>query len=434
MIAEFFAPGHPGFGAFDINERDHWSYNRAMKTSKPISSVNSPLGPWSAEDFIQSCWQQVPLLIPAAMPAISALINKQDLIDIACDPDAEARLIIANQKQTDWQCQQGPFKIKEFKALSSKDRSKQPWTLLVQAVDQWIPEVADLLKHFAFLPRWRLDDVMISYATEGGGVGPHFDHYDVFLIQASGTRRWQIGQRCDDKSPLRIHPTMKLLKHFNPGAAYDVSAGDMLYIPAGIAHWGTATSDDCITVSIGFRAASHGELIQMALNKIASALPESQRYRDSDAAMDADPFCINHHTGEPLYEMFKKLDAGQIKKALIQALGEYATESRYPDHIYVEETAEKILTLKRFNNLLNKHKALVIKHHPASRFAYHPLSKKDAELYVDGETHVTSLKLARAICYSGGHSAAISADLLANEESKLFLLTLINQGSLRVAL
>jgi len=386
-----------------------------MKNSK------HPLGPWSTEDFIRSCWQQEPLLIPAAMTDIQSLVSKQDLISIACQPEAEARLITGNPKQSDWQCQQGPFKSTTFKSLSAKTGTKKNWTLLVQAVDQWMPEVATLLQRFDFLPRWRLDDIMISYATEGGGVGPHFDQYDVFLIQLSGTRHWQIGQRCDDQTPLRAHPDMKLLQQFKKVTSYEVQAGDLLYIPSGVAHWGTATSDDCITVSVGFRAASQGELLQMALHHIAHQLPDSLRYRDTEESMDKDPFCINDHAAREAQQFFKNLDAEQIKSALTQALGEYATEPRYPDYIVAEST----LTLKKLARLLQNKKIVALEHHYASRFAWHPLDNKRAELYVDGETHRTSLKLAKAICHS-----AVDTRLLKNDTDQHLFLLLVNQGSL----
>ena len=383
-----------------------------MKTHK------HPLGAWSSQDFIRSCWQQEPLFIPAAMKDLRFLVRKQDLIDIACKPDADARVVIANARQTDWQCQHGPFKPKYFKMFSKKNG-----TLLVQAVDQWIPAVADALQYFAFLPRWRLDDVMISYATIGGGVGPHFDQYDVFLIQLSGTRRWKMGPRCDDGTALRDHPDLKLLKRFKTLKTIDAEPGDLLYIPPGVAHWGTATSDDCVTMSVGFRAASQGELLQLALHHVARALPESLRYRDSEEAMDADPFCINHHAARQLQEYVKQIDADMIQRALTQALGEYATEPRYPDHIIAAST----LTPRKLERLLQRSTPLVVKHHRASRFAWHPLDHKRAALYVDGETHLTNPKLAKAICHG-----CVPASCLQKAADKHLFLLLVNQGSLIV--
>src|SRR5690606_2454253 len=183
--------------------------------------------------------------------------------------ECESRLVLRQGQKNQWQVEPGPFTVKRLKQLPPSG-----WTILVQAVDQWIPEVAALLKQFEFLPRWRLDDIMISLASDGGGVGPHFDYYDVFLLQASGQRRWQIGQLCDEHSPLRAQADLRLLKSFVSREEFVLETGDMLYIPAGIAHWGTAIGDDCITISIGFRAASQRELIQVALEKLANDASE----------------------------------------------------------------------------------------------------------------------------------------------------------------
>jgi 50S ribosomal protein L16 3-hydroxylase len=373
------------------------------------------LGSWSVEDFIRSCWQKEPLLIPAALPEVQGLLDKKDLLALACQRDADARLICTDSKEKDWRCEQGPFKASHFKQGHFKSLAGTHWTLLVQAVDQYLPAVAELLPHFDFLPRWRLDDIMVSYATVGGGVGPHFDYYDVFLLQASGTRRWQLGQRCDHHSPLRDHQDMKLLKQFKQQATYDLGTGDMLYIPAGVAHWGTATSDDCITISIGFRAASQRELIQMALDKIARHLPESERYRDTVDAIDSDPFCINRHAVDNIQQFWQQLDAEKIKESLAQAFGEYSTEPRNPDHIHNDKTF----------TTLHLAKLPRLQHNPASRFAYRALDSKKAELYVDGETHPTSLQLAQAICH-----LKLTPSLLKTQADKQLLLTLLNQGSL----
>jgi 50S ribosomal protein L16 3-hydroxylase len=368
------------------------------------------LGNLPVREFIRRYWQQEPLFIPAALPQVQGLVTKKQLLALASAPEPESRLIAADRQQKHWRCEQGPFKDAFFKSLPASH-----WTLLVQAVDQHVPAVADLLCHFDFLPRWRLDDIMVSYATEGGGVGPHFDYYDVFLLQASGTRCWQLGQRCDDQSSLRDHPDMKLLKQFKQHTRFDVSAGDILYIPAGVAHWGTATSDHCITISIGFRAASQRELLQMALDKIASALPESRRYRDTQAAIDVDPFCINRHAVDNVEAWWKNIDAKMAGQALAQALGEYATEPRYPDRID-SDTFFKTLYLKKLSRL---------QHNTASRFAYSVINSQKAELYVDGETHHTSLKLARAICH-----LQITPALLKQKIDRQLVLALLNQGSL----
>ncbi|HSC76018.1 MAG TPA: cupin domain-containing protein [Pseudomonadales bacterium] len=371
---------------------------------------------FNAQQFIEQVWQQQPLLIKAALPEVAGIIDGDDLAGIACEAEGEARLIVSNAEQTDWQCEQGPFTAKRFTKLPASH-----WTLLVQSVDQWIPEIQALLAHFDFLPRWRLDDIMISYATNGGGVGPHFDYYDVFLLQASGKRRWQVGQRCDENSPLRDNEKIKLLQEFHAEQDYTLSTGDMLYLPAGVAHWGTAVGDDCITISIGFRAASHKEIVQAALENIAETLPNNQRYRDTQTSIDNDAFHINNSAVDNLMAIWKTLSEDDVRTALVQALGELATEPRNADR----EEPEKTLDEKQLVKKLAAKNGLAVEHHPASRFAWHRLDDENADLYVDGGMLCTTPALAQAICHGRITKEACNSDY-----DRELLLALLNQGSL----
>jgi len=373
------------------------------------------LGKLSKEKFIQNCWQQKPVLIPAAYPSAGELINRQDLLAMACAAECESRLVLHHHKQQ-WQAEQGPFTAKRLKHLPASG-----WTILVQAVDQWMPEVAELLKQFDFLPHWRLDDIMISFATDGGGVGPHFDYYDVFLLQASGQRRWQIGQHCDEHSPLRPQTDLRLLKTFQSKQEYVLQAGDMLYIPAGVAHWGTAVGDDCITVSVGFRATSQRELIQIALEKLASCAAEHLRYRDTPAAMDKDPYCINDAAVRIAQQLWDAISEQERQNVFAQALGVQATEPRYPDHVL---PPPKLYTEKRLLVLLAKPCKLI--HSVASRFAYRRLDTRGAELFVNGEIYSCSLSFAKTICQQ-----KILPKNLASQELSV-LLELLNQGCLSI--
>ena len=376
----------------------------------------SLLGGLTPQQFIDTVWQQQPLLVRNALPAIGGIIDGNDLAGIACEPDGEARLVITDPQQTDWQCEHGPFRAARFKKLPASH-----WTLLVQSVDQWIPEIGALLEHFSFLPRWRLDDIMISYATDGGGVGPHFDYYDVFLLQASGQRRWQVGQRCDEQSPLRNNPQLKLLRDFEQCADYTLATGDMLYLPAGVAHWGTAVGDDCITISVGFRAGSHRELLQAAVETLADTLPANARYRDTPAAIDPDPYRINDAAIDQLVTLWQSLPAEAIRSALAQALGEFATAPRYeqripPDDVPDDQALARALASKR---------GLAVSHNPGSRFAWRPLDAAQAELFVDGGMLCTTPALARAVCH--GHITAADCP---DAGGRALLLALLERGSL----
>lgn len=385
-------------------------------TYRLATMSSSLLGALTPQQFIETVWQQQPLLVRGALPAVAGIIDGDDLCGIACEEDGEARLVITDAQQQDWQCEQGPFKAKRFRTLPSSH-----WTLLVQSVDQWIPEIAALLEHFHFLPRWRLDDIMISYATEGGGVGPHFDYYDVFLIQASGQRRWQVGQHCDELSPLRPNTQLKLLQDFHTAADYTLAAGDMLYLPAGVAHWGTAVGDDCITISVGFRAASHREIIQAALDNLADTLPANARYRDTAAAIDRDPYRINEAAIDNLVTLWQTLSPEAIRTALAQALGEFATVPRYEQRIAPEDAPDG----KQLAKKLAAKNGLAVQHHPGSRFAWRLLADGTAELFVDGGLLCCSATLAQAVC-RGRITAADCNDA----QDREILLALLERDSL----
>lgn len=375
------------------------------------------LGKLPKEKFIRQYWQQKALLIPAAYPQAGTLIGPQDLLAMACAAECESRLVLWNGQRKRWQSEQGPFTAKRLKQLPATG-----WTILVQAVDQWIPEVAALLQEFDFLPRWRLDDIMISFARDGGGVGPHFDYYDVFLLQASGQRRWQIGQPCDETSPLRPQSDLRLLKQFETKQDHLLQTGDMLYIPAGLAHWGTAVGDDCITISIGFRAASQRELIQLALEKLASHGADHVRYRDTEDGIDADPYCINQAALRNLQQLWQAVSEQEREQAFAQALGIQATEPRYPEHI---EPPAKRMSAKALWARIQREGTLPLLHPAACRFAYRPLAKHRAELYVNGECYETSLALAKGIC----HGKVIPK----TESEMALLLLLLNQGCLQMS-
>ena len=172
-----------------------------------------------------------------------------------------------------WSLRHGPFTEQDFLNLPEQD-----WTLLVQAVDLWVPQVQQLQDRFEFLPRWRMDDVMVSFACPGGSVGPHFDQYDVFLLQVEGTRRWQIGGHCDGNTPLKADCPMRVLECFSSRQEWLLEPGDMLYLPPGIAHWGVAESE-CLTYSIGFRSPSIADLLgDLAVELMAQGY--DAHYRD----------------------------------------------------------------------------------------------------------------------------------------------------------
>ncbi|MDG2394714.1 cupin domain-containing protein [Candidatus Thioglobus sp.] len=212
-------------------------------------------GKISQQEFLANYWQKKPLLIKQAIPNFISPIEPDDLAGLSLEEEFESRLITGAIDNQQWTLTNGPFSESDFLNLPEKD-----WTLLVQGVDRFIPEVEALINHFDFIPRWRFDDVMISYATQGGSVGPHFDFYDVFLLQGSGRRRWQLSSNnCNIDNYLENVP-LRIMNQFTPDQEFDVEPGDVLYVPPKVAHHGMSLSDDCTTLSFGYRSYSAKEM------------------------------------------------------------------------------------------------------------------------------------------------------------------------------
>ncbi|MCA8314923.1 cupin domain-containing protein [Burkholderia multivorans] len=227
------------------------------------------LGGLTPAQFMRRYWQKKPLLIRQAMPGVKPPVTRDALFDLAADYDAESRLITHFRNK--WQLAHGPFEPGSLPAVT-----RDAWTLLVQGLDLHVDAARALLDRFRFIPDARLDDLMISYATNGGGVGPHFDSYDVFLLQVEGRRRWRIGAQQD--LSLQAGVPLKILANFEPTDEWVLEPGDMLYLPPHIAHDGVADGE-CMTCSIGFRAPSAGELGAQFLYYLA----ERGGLRDSGA-------------------------------------------------------------------------------------------------------------------------------------------------------
>ncbi|WP_312319142.1 cupin domain-containing protein [Stenotrophomonas sp.] len=261
------------------------------KTKTPVIEVQArpglPLG-MPAATFLRDYWQKRPLLIRQAFPDFQTPVQPEDLAGLACEETALARLISHDRANDGWSVRTGPFQEEDFPGMPDHD-----WTLLVQDVDKWDPDVRALIQHFDFLPRWRMDDVMISFAATGGSVGAHVDQYDVFLLQAYGHRRWQIdaSESINGKRPpldFRDDVDIKLLKRFKVTHDWVLAPGDMLYLPPNVPHNGVA-EDPCLTFSFGMRAPASAELISDYLDTLIMDASEDIRYQDPDLTVPADP-------------------------------------------------------------------------------------------------------------------------------------------------
>lgn len=274
------------------------------------------LGGLSPRNFLRDYWQKKPLLVRGALPGFPGLLTRGDLIELACRDDAQSRLII--QKNGKWQVRHGPFALRSFSRLPKKQ-----WTLLVQDVNHFLPTARELLLKFNFIPHSRLDDLMVSYAPSEGGVGPHFDSYDVFLLQGMGRRVWQISAQ-RDKGLVEDAP-VKILRDFRAEQEWVLEPGDMLYLPPGYAHNGVA-KDNCMTYSIGFRAPSYQELATQFLVYLQDHAAFEGMYRDPDIALRSHPGRIGSDLVDQAGAALNKIKWGRTD--IEHFIGTYLTEPK----------------------------------------------------------------------------------------------------------
>lgn len=286
-----------------------------MDVSLPLAL----LGGLSPQRFMQRHWQKKPLLVRQAVPGLQPLLDRAELFGLASRDGVQSRLIIQDGER--WRLRNGPFARRALPALTQRQ-----WTLLVQGVDLHDDRAHDLLSRFRFVPDARLDDLMISFATDGGGVGPHFDSYDVFLLQVHGRRRWRIGRQKD--LSLRDDLPLKILEHFEPEEEWLLEPGDMLYLPPRWAHDGIAEGE-CMTCSIGFRAPAQGELARELLQRIADDIEAPALYRDPSQPATGRPAQLPAElTAFAADAVRAEVERALKGDALALALGEYLTEPK----------------------------------------------------------------------------------------------------------
>ncbi|MDH4582589.1 cupin domain-containing protein [Pseudomonas sp. BN415] len=377
------------------------------------------LGGLSARDFLRDYWQKKPLLIRQAIPGFESPISPDELAGLSLEEEVESRLVLEHGERP-WELRRGPFAEDAYQNLPERD-----WTLLVQAVDQFVPEVAELLENFRFLPSWRIDDVMISFAAPGGGVGPHFDNYDVFLLQGHGRRRWKIGQMCDAESALLPHADLRILADFQQTDEWVLEPGDMLYLPPRLAHFGIA-EDDCMTYSVGFRAPSAAEVLTHFTDFLAQFLPDEERYSDAGAAPVSDPHEIQRDALDRLKSLLTEHMSDE--RLLLTWFGQFMTEPRYPELLAGAEVEED-----DFLGAIEDGAVLV--RNPSARLAW---SEVDIGLvlFASGQSRLlpASLRdLLKLICAAEALHLENLGQWLADDEGRKLLLELVKQGSLEFA-
>lgn len=316
--------------------------------------MNTPLqllNNLTRSEFLAEYWQKKPLLIKNAIPNFEGLLSPEELAGLACEDDVQSRIV--EYIKGKWHAHHGPFDAADFAKLPDQPSKEHHWTLLVQSVNHYLPEACSLLQQFNFIPHARLDDLMVSYAPDGGGVGPHFDSYDVFLLQGQGKRLWRISEQSDltlvEGAPLRI------LKNFDTMQEWVLEAGDMLYLPPHLAHWGIAISDgdkDCMTYSIGFRAPKNQELATEFLGFMQDKFNQEQImldgiYQDADLTLQKHPAEIGKKMINAVSENLQKIK--WTDEIVSEFIGTYLSEPK-PDVVF---DGNKKISLRTFSEKLS---------------------------------------------------------------------------------
>ncbi|MFK3942652.1 JmjC domain-containing protein [Pseudomonas monteilii] len=377
------------------------------------------LGGLTAREFLRDYWQKKPLLVRKAFTDFESPIDADELAGLALEEEVESRLVL-EQGERPWELRRGPFTEETFAELPARD-----WTLLVQAVDQFVPEVAELLEHFRFLPSWRIDDVMISFAAPGGSVGPHFDNYDVFLLQGMGKRNWKVGQVCDSNSPLIPHADLRILADFEQSDEWTLEPGDMLYLPPRLAHYGVA-EDDCLTYSVGFRAPSAAEVLTHFTDFLSQFLPDEERYSDADAEPANDPHQIQRDSLDRLKALLSEHMGDE--RLLLTWFGQFMTEPRYPELVSGEELTEEDL-------VDSLEQGAILIRNPSARMAWSEVDD-DLLLFASGQSRLLPghlRELLKLVCAADALHIENLAPWLEDEDGLTLVCQLVKQGSLGFA-
>lgn len=379
------------------------------------------LGDRTPEEFLDTYWQEKPLLVRDAVPDFRSPLSPEELAGLACEADSPSRLILEEGGSHPWELREGPFDEDTFLGLPERH-----WSLLVQEVDRRVPAVHDLLDLVSFLPRWRVDDVMVSYAPDEGSVGAHLDRYDVFLLQGLGRRRWQIeaDRRAPGDQALRPDLDVQILTDFDPDHEWVLEPGDVLYLPPRVPHYGIAEGD-CMTYSIGFRAPSYRKIAMGFMQELSERAGSDELYADPGCAARSRPGRIAEEdlerVGEILSEMWERgADRSDWFGRMITTPGR-GGHAPPPDEPIEEHELLELLRAGR-----------TIRRSEASRFAYRE-AETSAVLYVDGTVHEldgSASPLAELLGERYEPPADRLRELATNSRARAVLTELYNDGHL----
>ncbi len=374
-----------------------------------------PLGNLSPKDFLADYWQKKPLVIRQAFPNFQCPVTAEELAGLSCEDEVNSRIVIEKDGDHPWQPIFGPMDDGTYSNLPESH-----WTLVLNDLEKVVPELAWLPDLFRFIPDWRLDDLMCSYAADQGSVGPHFDLYDVFIIQGTGRRRWQISaaQVTEDNqvkdTPLRIH------KHFNAEQEWILEPGDMIYIPPNISHHGVSLGES-ISFSVGYRAVSHGDLLNDFIAHITQDLSPKLTYQDADLKLQTHSSEIT----EDAIRRVKKIFSTYLKpehKEIERWFGRYMSD---PKSEHTEAPENPIETIDELIAQINNE--VILNRNPASRFAFIKKEGK-SHLFIDGNDYDVSNHFSETLC----ENRTIDIDLInsSSPPEQQLLLDLYNAGNL----
>lgn len=379
----------------------------------------------SPTHFLRDYWQKRPLLIRGAFEGLKNPVAPDDLAGLACEELALARIALHEPKRDRWTLRNGPFAESDFATLP-----KTHWTLLVQDVDKWDSDAASLLAAFDFLPSWRIDDVMVSYAEDGGSVGAHVDQYDVFLLQGLGQRRWQISDDSSAPKAFRDDADLKLLRQFTPTHEWILEPGDMLYLPPGVPHHGVALGA-CMTYSIGMRAPSQADLLGDFADHLVETMPEESRLVDADLEPSRNVGEIDDAALTRVMQAMPWVRFGvDTTDSHLGALDDSVLRTWFGRFITRYRSAHAVAPNSRPLTDAALARAFEqdahVQRNPWSRLAW-MRATRGAMLFVAGEHHACSLKFAQLVC---AHTQFPIAQAAASVSDRAVLRGLVDAGHL----
>jgi len=378
-----------------------------------MNNNSNPLGDLSPQDFLENVWQQQPLVVRQAFPGFESPVSADELAGLSCEPGINSRIVIEKGGKHPWQTLYGPMDEAVFQGLPATH-----WSLLVNDVEKHLPQLVWIVDQFRFIPEWCVDDLMISYAPEGGSVGPHLDQYDVFILQAQGHRHWRLHSREVAEDNQMPDTDMRIQKDFEAEQEWLLAPGDLIYIPPGVSHYGVAT-DECLSFSIGFRTATHAEMLQDFIEYISRDLPAEATFRDPSLVVQQHPNEITAAAIDTVREILKgylQPDHPELHRWFGHFISDVKTD-------VIPESGQVIAD---FNHLVATHRVLA--RHPASRYAFSRRGSR-ALLFIDGDDFDVSTDFAEALCAHREVAVQSLAGIISTEEQQL-LLDLFNNGKL----